>query len=450
MARKLISAFGPRVDEDSMIYVQAGSVANTTVVTATAVDAHTPTQGTYWVKLVKTGVAALKTIVDSVGITAPDFSWLCIREFVYEGTNASSLGSICACATTLDLAANPLRVALKATSSTQFKVEIRRAGGGATILLTSSTTTFAKDDVHSLRIECDGTNLELWVDGTSEGTAAYTGKIDSTFLQLGTSDGAGQPFYINNLATFEGTARADRPNVDVEITRTDPTGDGDTLQFGGQASGGAKDCTDTAKGDWSHWNMGASDKIDTADFNCDNNNDDHIESSATANVTPGKVLAGVMLRGAVGATNGSKTVTTNLRISDGTSSSEVGVTNVTWTDTRAVSAAFPLAPDGGAWTQTDLDNLEIGVHSEDPGGDVEDEKWPAIWALVVSVSDDPPATGVVADPPPPADPGGRSISVVPGFDPILMSRPEGAALRDMERAIEEAETHIRDARKVKV
>lgn len=406
MARELISCFGPRIDDGEKIMEQ--NVANNWVMdTSTDVDAISPDDGSYFIKTVSGNIGS-HSATGTKDITPYNHSYITIRNLIveaYSGNVLTTETALMSWFTTVDNGVNRLLLRYKRNSASSHRLLLNSNVDG---LLITSNTVFPEDEDHGgVMIYMDGTTIELFVNGQSEGSTLYAGKVNNTAYYLHRANVVvGAEHYFSNGSIW-GSSSKELPDPDTcKITRLDPTGDGDTMEFGGDDGVASIDCADTALGDWSHWPLDGSDHVTTTS-NCSGNGFDEIESAACGTVTLTLDSVGVAVIGVVSALIGSKTVAANLRISDGSSAIEQAIDNIVWTGALRMGRYFATAPDAGAWTQADIDALEIGVHSEAPGGDAESDVWPALWALVCEIDD-------FGAPPPPSATATRRSGVAFG------------------------------------
>ena len=166
-------------------------------------------------------------------------------------------------------------IAAEVVTDTTFKLAL----GELPVLATfsqrgsDSFTTFTQNTVLTYRYETNGTDEKLWIDSGSglvlEITNALTDRHPFGFNPLSgwRDDNAlatGQNAYHADLATREGDAESDRPDVSPTFSWSDP--DGDTSE---DDAGSESDCAD-GLGDankWDDWQANGSADEDTT-FNC--------------------------------------------------------------------------------------------------------------------------------------------------------------------------------------
>ncbi len=382
MVAEFLSCFGPDKN-DARLYLPGSTSQLPTGVSfpTTTDDSAAPPQGDRWMKILDTASdLALQGIYD---VTAKSFCW-----FVQRGARVRG---------TLTAGQTSQYLTVRVDTDTIFSIEWVRVsdstfnwrltrGGGRTLVATG-TTAFSTDTTYTLRLQLDGTNATLWVDGAQEIRVAYTRKFNKDAVIGRETPSSGQQHYYSRLLLCHSDSESDRPDTDVEIGTLTEDGDWATEQGYGDDSNCDPGQTGAVAADIAL----SSDVVVTSSFWCEHASeaDSQMVELTTFTFTVGKDILGAMQRCTGGANVGAKTVTTQGRIHDGTSAIEKTMHNIPGViHAPQIAPAFPLAPDGGTWTQADVDGLKGGV-SSDSGNGANDE-WSALIFELVAVSADPP------------------------------------------------------------
>lgn len=374
---ELLMGFGPQHNDHLL---EATSVALPTGWSFPAVtdgDSVAPPQTDRWLEIEDT--AGSQALGPPRTFAAKTYVWLCIRAFRLSGT--LGIGQDQPFVTIPRDPFGTFNFHWVYASASTYNVRVTATGG----FDETSGTAYSVDTNLAIRVQWDGTDLKVWINGVLEVDAAEATYPDDARLTLGDPVAAtGQEHYWSGIALTHSNSEADRPGTNV---------DADLLPLSGNMAaedeyGDDGDCT-TDDATYTDAQLDGSDQVDTATYWCGRAAGALKQMAETTTVTPAEELwLGLMWRGACAAFVGSKTADTYARIHDGTNAAEKQNNNITSTDWTGRIHAFPTAPDGGAWTQTDIDNLKCGVRTV--GTNDDNDFWAAMAPEFFSIDSDPP------------------------------------------------------------
>ncbi len=381
MARRGLIGMGPAINDITQYAHTDVDRSGLSVVAAPA-----PPQGTYRLKMTGDGTQSSVITYLSDTFTPDNYVAACLA-FRLTGTLGSGDTETFAGGGTTG--ASSWRWRWDYSSSTD-KYTISVAYGAAARVTSGELTTGIDYEIRSV---WDGTNVELWIDGVSQGTGAETNMPDNRAVSFGaliTGMAVGQDHYMSNFGMWDYPNVSDRPASAVKQYRLDPNDDYDSTLFGNQVTclGGG----DATFADWDDYAGGGANDGNTT-FVCARGGDGGVELSelSTATVADvGNMMAIVRMQPK--AVLGSKTFTSWLQIHDGANSQELQNANIgTTTYTRPQSAVFATNPNSGVWTQPGVNGLKAGVRTVNTNDD--SAYFTALGVEVISVGDDPPSVG---------------------------------------------------------
>lgn len=386
MVADFITCFGPDKNDARLYYGNAATQLPTGVsFPTTTADGAGPPQGDRWLKV--TDAATGRDITTPRTITAKTYGWLVQRGARVRGTLGAGESSQYL---RVRVANDTLFVIIWVrVSDSTFNWRLAHGTGTPTVLATGSTA-YNTDTTYSLRLQLDGTSATLWVDGVQEVKGAYTNRLDKSGIDVRVPPSTGQEHYYSRLLLCQSDTETDRPDTDVEIGTLVEDGDWATEQDYGDDA----DCasTDAVAADVA---LDGSDAVDTSIYWCEEGGaaGNQMVELTTFTFTIGKDILGLTERATARANVSSKTVAVEGRIHDGTDVREESFANLPGTTFIYTVANHLLAPDGGSWTQSDVDGLKGGVSSNSSNG--ANDEWAAIIFEACAVSNDPPpAAGV--------------------------------------------------------
>lgn len=252
----------------------------------------------------------------------------------------------------------------------------------------------------STDISTDGTNFRIarftWlsgqvaleIGGTVEVNAGTSNAIPTIGMLVGgrESGPSSLNFAFRRVLQVRGDSGSDRPDeTSMVFTAIEPD------SAGSQTDNAWVDGT---VADWDDWNSGgAADEGTTFEQAPDGTEDyDTVTVLSVPTIAETRFALYLHVQMGLDSALASKDLG-NAVISDGTSKSELGLGSLASDVYVEGHCMFNFAPDSGVWTQTDLDNLEIGVwgKSEDA---VFDLRVSAVWGEFVGYDLD------AGDPPP--------------------------------------------------
>lgn len=368
------------------------------------VTSPAPAQGTYLLKATNTTGSSKRLSPSNNFYTwTESYAWLSEREFRLDGTlnagqqvNFFQWGSPWAGA----------QIGWLYESASTFKIRLQDKPTyvGAPTVLGTSSNAFSTGASHSIRIEADGTNVRLWVDGTLEFTSASasipnnSGLLATKFSDANSAVGlaAGQDMYWGQVGEWQSNSAADRPGVLVNGYGLFPNGDAGTNEWGGLISAGAEDCTDTAKGRWQNWDdwVSGGSADDDTEYNCKFGVSSKTEISNLTTATVTNVAnVGAMMYARQRIASGTKVTPSYMRLEDGAgNNSEVQNLDDNSATYALFGATFNSFPAGSPVTQTHIDNLNAGIRAPGHATDYANLLTTALWVGLITVDDDPPAT----------------------------------------------------------
>ncbi len=346
MTVRTLVFFGPELNDKSMFDLPAASAWS-------VVSTPAPTQGLYRIQL-NAGNNGAANIGPDVAITADSHVAMMMREARFA----------------TDITAGNVKTMMKTDMPSGGYGSLRWVGesggsGEAHIGLydTSnvqkglSTSTFAKDTDVSAWLHWDGVNAELFINGVSEIKVATTDKPTNSMVTLGENGNVGGQLHWRAGGLIDAATRAELYGAeDVEVDRLDP--DGDTSE---DDTTGVPDATDHYK-NWDDFVSGGASDSDTS-YNLFGQAD-HKQVSTLTTHTPGQTIRCAVHHNRGRAATAAKTGKAWARIKEGANVAEVLLPNFGGSAYLNQMAVFDLAPDGGAWTQADVDALEAGLRSD--------------------------------------------------------------------------------------
>ena len=340
--------FGHTVDEKAFV----GSASGWTLVDSTP-------------NYIETAGNVAATLITNKNFTPLTNVWMSCRLFHHEGQIATSA----------DIALVRFRAAgssdeiqvhiIQSTDNDHFVIELFEGSGVTSI--GQGTKEIAVDTDFSLLIWQNGARVRCKTDGTEDDIdVAHTGKVNQTGIQLrpagGDNLGAGDKLRWGPIAVHHSDAAADRPGVTVGDQVVYP--DGNKEQGYGNLASCDPGQTGGAFGDVDDWASGTSDEATT--LICENASEGDYFMATMTTVTVANSFTGCRFVIRNRASDTSKTANWDytIRDNDGTPNEiRKAGPNLGSTGFSTRSMEFPLAPDGGAWSQGELDNLNAGVRS---------------------------------------------------------------------------------------
>jgi hypothetical protein len=280
---------------------------------------------------------------------------------------------------------------IRGSSPSKYQMQLRYGTGGGTTLFTSASE-FDTGTKYDFRIQWDGTNWTLWVNGTQEGQAARTAQINNRSMSsILTTSGSTVQHYFASGALSMSNSESDRPSsddVEVRDLGVDTGGSESEAQWGDDGSC-ITGSTTAAIADV----VLVSDQVTTATYWCEFAADTGAETvdTITYTFTSGHTIGGGRWNGVLSANVASKTVTMAARIYDGATGSNVTTANLGSTDWTSRQHYYPLAPGGGAWSQTEVDGLKIGAINQGAGANGANTRCAALIFTLAALGNDPPA-----------------------------------------------------------
>lgn len=254
---------------------------------------------------------------------------------------------------------------------------------GTTIHATSTNDYASAADI-TIRVQWDGTNCKIWIDGVLEITHATTVKpqAGNCILWWHSGNMATVTKYWSGFVCVTSDTEADRPGTDLRRYRLDPNANTSDNGWGqplacASANGRFEEWDDYAAG-------GAPDSGTT--FNCkDAGIASHVSGLTTATAV-GTIL------GAIGhswqrtnVANKAALLTPKIAYAGASVLGASQVQTTAWVSHMMVQATVP---GGGAWSQTVIDGLEYGTRRSD--SEVADAEVSAIAVEVFAIDADPP------------------------------------------------------------
>ena len=261
-------------------------------------------------------------------------------------------------------------------------------------VVATGTTALNTDQDYNIRVVTNGSVVKVLVGSTEEINVSQTCtmqagiQIRNGFTSHGGGLATGQSMLWGVATMWEGDAESDRPGTACNKYMLPVNVNASSALFGNQTV-----CLGGGEGsyaEWDDWNAGGT-ADDATTYNCARGGDGGVETSETDTVTVAfQDSAGVSVVVRVRAAVGSKTINSYMRIGDGTYSAEVQNANIASAIFILRAAAFAVAPDTGAWDQTDIGNLRAGVRTVNTNNDT--SHWTALGVQVWTIDSDPPAT----------------------------------------------------------
>lgn len=250
---------------------------------------------------------------------------------------------------------------------------------------TSSTTYYSTDEL-AIRMEYDGTNCRVWIDGALEITYATSNKPTGgcIFLWHISGDMATVTKYYSSFACKTSTASANRPGTAVGTHLLIPSTNTSESDYGDDV-----DCGDSSLGDsanWDAWWAGGS--PGATPYNCAPSGGNLQEVSALTTATVSDTVEGVISHHWQRPAGGSKVTDNWSRLKYDGNVAEIKLDSLDTTDWLGHQAVHLDPPGGGPWTQTKINGLELGHRvTTDNTTNI---RIAAIGLVVVTLNSDPP------------------------------------------------------------
>jgi len=332
------------------IHAGTYAVASTVPASYSVVTTPAPSQGLGRFKAVN---PAATWWLQRSGMTfaAQPWTWLVQRDFRAVGTFSAGSNF---CIGIMNFEALGLRGFGQASG--KYKVALVDLTGAAQ---GTSTTEYASNVDITIRVQWNGSEAKVWINGLLEITVATTGRPTTGQMILWwlASDMATVTKYWGVYSVATSDTEADRIGTNLRRGRLDPTGDTTEDDFGQQgASCVAGDAT------FSNWDdyAGGGAPDDATTFNCGATLGTK-QVSSLSTVTVADVVLGVAARYWAHANIGDKghvQLLARLKYAgnaiDAADPLEASATWVGWAEW------FSTPPGGGAWSQTIIDGLECG------------------------------------------------------------------------------------------
>lgn len=144
------------------------------------------------------------------------------------------------------------------------------------ILLATGTTRYASDGTGiTLRVQTNGSTIEVWLNGSKELEVAATAYWSRTYLV--NPNNSAYVFRYWRIGGRGGSSMVDRPGFGLETRILIPAEDYDVKystsgnnDYGGRPYAGAEDCALPERGRWENWDdWGSGDHDGEASFNCE-------------------------------------------------------------------------------------------------------------------------------------------------------------------------------------
>ncbi len=375
------AGLGPTFLEVKMLATNGALFSGMECVATTDADgASPPVTNCYWIREITTFALAFEVGPGGAAVTPLGFEWPVIEAHRVEGTLSAAGSEEHVCRFDMDGGGGSCILKFDPLSSGTFRHHLLQVGGNDDFGSTFDTSTN-----YSLRFQFDGTNIKLWVNGVLDITIASSDK-PTRFFHSGSTLPSGVKQYWCGLCWRGSNDEADRPNTTLTIEGLNPASDNETADYGDQA-----DCITDGVGQWQDWDDDGADDSDTSIYLCELGGANGIETSELDNLTMTTPKLVVVRQ--LGADNvGGKTVSTWCRILDGDGTPnviEIQHTNIGSLSFRGFSRAFPTAPDGGAWTQAEVNDLKAGIRTVDSNGS--NDHWAMMRVEVFDLGDDPPS-----------------------------------------------------------
>lgn len=366
----LFNLIGPEIN-DRIPYV--GAATNFTVSSSPS-----PPQGTYYLDSNGAATPEADIYPTNLPIITSDYSWLTIHSFRLETTGLSeggTFGIIKWAPTGAFLGAVPVDYLAGVVQSggTTFKIGLYDQGDNQ-LALTSSTYPCATDTM--IRLSFDPDRVHLEVNGVPEFEYTTDDGVQpsqsSLILPPATIGGSTIQRLWRGIALWASDSKRDRPEPNIEVFAHHPNGNQKTDEWGSHAN-----CADTS-GDYTHWDDwnagGANDGATT--YNCESDVGTFREVSTTTNATYSKPVRAVKVYSLARYSSGSKSHTIGYPIRDGTNEQVPASPQLVSSTTfdrfyQTCQTAPPGGVAGDVWTQSQMDNLEIGAERYNSGANME-------------------------------------------------------------------------------
>ena len=393
MALKNRANFGPEHTTTRAFTASGGQIPKHTFqpVATTATNALAPTAAHRWLKYdgsVPSPPLGGFQIVRASGqsYTPSTYWWGVLVDLVIEGTFSASDERL------LGLFGSSSALYVIFSDSNTYKLRLKVGGNNYDTTTTADLgDRFGGNTNPGIRIQRDGVRSKLWVNsagGTPEIDVADTTYPNSKLMEVrgrGASPnwGTDEQYYIAGVGHWDSAVEDDRPGYGLKHYYI--IGNGNVItQYADEVS-----CSN-ADGVYQDVLPSGSRAEDATTKICALGIDTDVFEFDTATVTLSDGgWGGSMIE--IRRTNiVSKTVHVDHGIDDGTNTIDIASPNIAETTWHGCATHFETAPDGGAWTQGDVDNLKLRFVSKNTNG-AEDNHFFSYFEMI-SVDNDPPGT----------------------------------------------------------
>lgn len=358
----------------------------------TSTGAVAPSHARRWLKATDAGSVNI-AICRGASITQATYGYYIQRDLLIEGTIPAGYNAIYVQGTTSGGSAWGIRV-IRGTTSSKYQLRVSYGTSLATTLFTSSSE-FDTGTKYSIRLQIDGTNWTLWVNGTQEGQGARTAVFNSRGVTASPpTASSGVEHYWATGMMYDTSTESERPDHTTVETRDLEVDTGGSESEAGWGDDG--DCTAGATtAAIADVAMNGSDQVDTSTYWCEHASETDAETvdTVTYTFTVSDSMGGGCHRSVWAANVGSKTVTAAARIYNGSAGVNVTLAGLGSTTFFSRHNYFENAPDSGAWTQSKVDSLKVGGINQGSGANGANTQLACIIFTLGAVEFDPPAAG---------------------------------------------------------
>ncbi len=396
MTLTILSGFEPGADDPRLwVHGTDDSALEGQTAPTTTTSGLSPSDARRWIKATDTSFFSKLDLCRSSIFTPDTNVWYVQRDLVIEGTVPVGYSADYLLLDVSGAITGLILHIIRGSATDKYKIEMRTTtGGGGTLIGTTSELT--TDTKYHLRIETNGTNWTLWIDGTQEVQGARSERINSKQISLRRpSTSSTVEHYWATGSISMSTSESDRPgssDAQVHDFEVDTGGSESEAEWGddGDCEAGS---TTAVIGDVA---LDGSDQVDTTTFWCEHASETGSETvdTVTFTFTSGHTIGGGYGRWVCESNVDAKTVNASGRIFDGTSGTDVGMGNIGTDVWESEHLYFQNNPSGGAWNQSEADGLKIGMKNGG-GGDngANTQCAAAIFTLVGLGNDAPPSVG---------------------------------------------------------